>query len=118
MDTKRIEVKLTPKEIVEKQFTQVKKGYDTTEVDAYLDQVINDYEAFYQSIKQLEAQNKLLKEQLENVEASARFAGVSNSQTTMRSDADLASTNFEIIQRLSNLESKVYNLEQLAKQNQ
>lgn len=118
MDTNRLEVKLTPKEIVEKQFTQVKKGYDTTEVDAYLDQVINDYEVFYQSVKQLEAQNKALKEQLANVQAVNRFAGVSTSETNIVPESDMASTNFEIIQRLSALESKVYNLEQLAKQKQ
>lgn len=107
--------KLTPDIILKKQFKNVRKGYDSVEVDDFLDQVINDYETFYETIRELRDQNHELKRQLaaqaDNVISSQNIMSESNAASQNRSD--FASTNYDILQRLSTLESKVYNLENL-----
>ena len=50
-------IRLTAKEILEKEFKTGMRGYNQEEVDKYLDSVIKDYEAFHEEIEAL--QNKL-----------------------------------------------------------
>ena len=40
------EIKLSPKKIVDKRFKVSMQGYNRKEVDAFLDQVIQDYENY------------------------------------------------------------------------
>ena len=47
------DIKLSAQDILKKQFRSKVKGYDPDEVDAYLDQVISDYETFQQLIEDL-----------------------------------------------------------------
>lgn len=42
----QMEIKLTAKEILDKDFKQSMRGYNQDEVDKFLDTVIQDYEAF------------------------------------------------------------------------
>ena len=42
------DIKLSAQDILKKQFRSKVKGYDPDEVDAYLDEVISDYENFQQ----------------------------------------------------------------------
>jgi DivIVA domain-containing protein len=88
-------VKLTAKDILEKEFKTSVRGYKQEDVDKFLDHIIKDYEAFHQEIEDLQQENIRLKKQLED--ASRRQVP----QTA-------GTTNFDILKRLSNLEKHVF----------
>ncbi|MFO1444660.1 cell division regulator GpsB [Bacillus sp. Bva_UNVM-123] len=92
-------VKLTAKDILEKEFKTAMRGYKPEEVDKFLDWIIKDYETFHQEIEDLQQENMRLKKQLE--EASRRPAPAPAAQTA-------GTTNFDILKRLSNLEKHVF----------
>ena len=90
-------VKLTAKDILEKEFKTAMRGYKPEEVDKYLDWVIKDYETFHQEIEELQQENMRLKKQLEDT--TRRPAPAAQTAGT---------TNFDILKRLSNLEKHVF----------
>lgn len=90
-------VKLTAKDILEKEFKTAMRGYKPEDVDKFLDYIIKDYETFHQEIEDLQQENLRLKKQLD--ESSRR----PNPQTTA-----VGTTNFDILKRLSNLEKHVF----------
>ncbi len=87
-------IKLTPKEILEKEFKVSMRGYNQDEVDQFLDMIIKDYETFQQEIEQLQQENARLKRQIEELQK--------------RPSAQAGTTNYDILQRLSNLEKHVF----------
>jgi len=90
-----MDLKLTAKEILEKEFKTSMRGYNQDDVDQFLDEIIQDYEAFEKMIAQLKAENSRLKEELEEM--------------PKRQPASQAgTTNFDILKRLSNLEKHVF----------
>ena len=127
------DIKLSAQDILKKQFRSKVKGYDPDEVDAYLDQVISDYESFQQLIEDLYGQIGTLQRQLMDEKqkekktvvaerkdeeklktytpSHRRSAAVSNFAQEDEGQGEI-STNMAIIQRISTLERKVYNLEQ------
>ena len=48
-------IKLTAKDILEKEFKTGMRGYQQEEVDKFLDMIIKDYEAFHKEFEQLKA---------------------------------------------------------------
>lgn len=135
------DIKLSAQDILKKQFRSKVKGYDPDEVDSYLDQIISDYETFQDIIEDLygrigelqgqvidaEKQVKQEEEAVKEIPASATTESKEEDVKTyvpssQRQRADFSldnsstsgeiSTNMAIIQRLSTLERKVYNLEQ------
>nr|4UG3_A Chain A, CELL CYCLE PROTEIN GPSB [Bacillus subtilis subsp. subtilis str. 168]4UG3_B Chain B, CELL CYCLE PROTEIN GPSB [Bacillus subtilis subsp. subtilis str. 168]4UG3_C Chain C, CELL CYCLE PROTEIN GPSB [Bacillus subtilis subsp. subtilis str. 168]4UG3_D Chain D, CELL CYCLE PROTEIN GPSB [Bacillus subtilis subsp. subtilis str. 168] len=58
-------VKLSAKEILEKEFKTGVRGYKQEDVDKFLDMIIKDYETFHQEIEELQQENLQLKKQLE-----------------------------------------------------
>lgn len=58
------DIKLSAQDILKKQFRSKVKGYDPDEVDAYLDEVISDYENFQQIIEDLYGQIGTLQRQI------------------------------------------------------
>lgn len=113
------------------------KGYDSDEVDSYLDTIISDYSTFATIIEDLQTQISELKEQNKNNQASSQSTApkldfkneeieddvktytprnvqkpVINSNTTDDKETPELTTNVAMIQRISTLERKVYNLEQ------
>ncbi|WP_075982085.1 cell division regulator GpsB [Bacillus massilinigeriensis] len=90
-------IKLTAKDILEKEFKTAVRGYKQEEVDKFLDLIIKDYETLHQEIEMLQQENLRLKKQME--ESSKR----PTSQT-----AAAGTTNFDILMRLSNLEKHVF----------
>lgn len=128
------DIKLSSDDILKKQFKVKVKGYDSEEVDSYLDQVISDYDTFESIVEDLYGQiGKLQRELMEakkgrdSVSASQnnsaendvktyrptrQQANTENSQETSHQEDSESSTNMAIIQRISTLERKVYNLEQ------
>ncbi|MBM7609330.1 cell division regulator GpsB [Ureibacillus composti] len=91
-----MEIKLNSKIIYEKEFKKAIKGYSVDEVDQFLDQVLEDYDVFEQVVEQLKAENKRLKEELENANRKPQAAPSSGN------------TNFDILKRLSKLEKEVF----------
>jgi DivIVA domain-containing protein len=90
-------IKLTAKEILEKEFKQGMRGYKPEDVDKFLDLVIKDYETFHQEIEELQQENLRLTKQLEDSFNRKQAQPV---QTN--------TTNFDILKRLSNLEKHVF----------
>lgn len=91
-------MKLTSQEIVEKEFKKSMKGYNVDEVDTFLNIIIEDYEGFEAELASLREENARLK------------AEISELQTRKPSVAQpiAATTNFDILKRLSNLEKHVF----------
>ncbi|MDQ0197561.1 cell division regulator GpsB [Neobacillus ginsengisoli] len=89
-------VKLTAKDILEKEFKTGVRGYKQEDVDKFLDFIIKDYETFHQEIEDLQQENLRLRKQLEE---TSRRQPVSQPAGT---------TNFDILKRLSNLEKHVF----------
>jgi DivIVA domain-containing protein len=90
-------VKLTAKDILEKEFKSGMRGYKQEDVDKFLDLIIKDYETFHQEMEDLQQDNLRLKKQLEE---SNRRPPSQQQQT--------GTTNFDILKRLSNLEKHVF----------
>lgn len=90
-------IKLTAKDILEKEFKTAMRGYKQEDVDKFLDLIIKDYETFYQTVDELVQENIRLKKQVE--EGSRR-------PTTQQPIG--GTTNFDILKRLSNLEKHVF----------
>lgn len=93
-------VKLTAKDILEKDFKTSMRGYNPDEVDQFLDLIIKDYEAFHQAIEELQQENLRLKKQGETT--------MRRSQPAPTPQPAAGSTNFDILKRLSNLERHVF----------
>ncbi|PLS03564.1 cell division regulator GpsB [Neobacillus cucumis] len=89
-------VKLTAKDILEKEFKTGVRGYKQEDVDKFLDLIIKDYETFHQEIDDLQQENLRLRKQLEE---TSKRQPVSQPAGT---------TNFDILKRLSNLEKHVF----------
>ncbi len=92
-------IKLTAKDILEKEFKAGMRGYKPEDVDQFLDVIIRDYEAFYQEIEELKQENAKLRKKVE--EPATR-----SSQPFQQ--AAPGTTNFDILKRLSNLEKHVF----------
>ncbi|MCG3087677.1 cell division regulator GpsB [Sporosarcina sp. Te-1] len=90
-----MEIKLDSKTILEKEFKTGMRGYNQEEVDLFLDQVIQDYEAFKKTISELRVENERLKEELA-------------SQQKRPATQNTGTTNFDILKRISNLEKHVF----------
>lgn len=90
-------VKLTTKEILEKEFKTGMKGYKQEEVDKFLDLIIKDYDEFHRIIEELKQENGRLKRQLEESQYKKQPV-----------QAPTGTTNFDILKRLSNLEKHVF----------
>lgn len=56
-------VKLSAKDILEKEFKTGVRGYRQEDVDKFLDMIIKDYETFHQEIEELRQENLRLKKQ-------------------------------------------------------
>lgn len=88
-------LKLTAKEILEKEFQTGIRGYKPEEVDKFLDLIIKDYETMHQTIDELQQENIRLKKQVEE-------------QSRRQPVQQVGTTNFDILKRLSNLEKHVF----------
>lgn len=92
-------IKLTAKDILEKDFKTSVRGYKPEDVDKFLDLIIKDYETFHQTIEDLQHEIMRLKKQADD--SSYRRQQQPSQPTT-------GTTNFDILKRLSNLEKHVF----------
>ena len=74
-----------------------------TEVDEFLDAVIQDYEVFTSEIQKLQADNEKLRSRVDELTKQVSVGG--NSQTA-RPQTNM--TNMDVLKRLSNLERHVF----------
>ena len=93
-------------EILTKEFkkTRIGTGYDMTDVDAFLDEIMSDYQAFQSNIDELTTQNEKLKAQVAELTQQVSAAATA----PKASPAPVANTNMDILKRLSNLERRVF----------
>ena len=91
-----MEMKLKASDILEKEFKTGLRGYNQEEVDIFLDDIIQDYEAFEKQISQLQLENKQLRDELADVPKRVPQA------------PQTGATNFDILKRLSHLEKHVF----------
>lgn len=96
-------VKLTPKDIVNKHFKPKMRGYDPNDVDEFLDDVIQDYETYSKENQRLQAENDRL---VSKVDELTKQVAVGKSGQTSRPGSN--TTNMDILKRLSNLERHVF----------
>ena len=102
-------VNLDIQTILDKEFNVDFKGYNATEVDSFLDLVIQDYQTYQeitselnQKIAELERTNASLRAKLIEVEGKTR-ALEANAST-----AKQGANNVDILKRLSRLEEEVF----------
>ena len=98
---------LTPNEILNKEFKPNFKGYDATEVDSFLDQVLDDYQNMEENVQELldlvdSLQNQVKELNKQKIELEGKNKAFDLSNTTSYSSVDL-------LKRLSRLEEEVYN---------
>ncbi len=105
-----VEIKLSPKEILEKEFKFDAKGYRPKEVDEYLDTIIEDYNEFIHLIKKLERENRELKDETKHLQNEIRKLKISleSQEEDSSTNGKFSSNNVDLLKRLSNLEKIVY----------
>lgn len=99
-------INLTPKKIYEQEFKTSIRGYDKTEVDEFLDDVIKDYTVYIALVKELQEENAKLKAKATSAPAS-RPAYASSTSEPSHATANIASaSNYDILKRISRLEKR------------
>jgi len=95
-------------EILNKDFkkTRIGTGYDMADVDAFLDEIMSDYQAFQNNVNELTTQNDSLKAQVSELTKQVSAATTTNAPQV--APAPTANTNMDILKRLSNLERRVF----------
>lgn len=98
---------LNPEEILNKEFNVDFKGYTPSEVDSFLDNVLDDYQTMEENVQELLDLVAKLQEQVKeltkkNVELEGKKKAFDLSNTTSYSSVD-------ILKRISRLEEQVYN---------
>lgn len=104
---------LTSKEILNKEFSITARGYDATEVDTFLDKVLNDYrmidsvvKALNSQINQLKKENEKLRKSLNSKEAeiNENYNNLQVSTGVNRLD------NLDLLRKISKYEKKLYQM--------
>ena len=106
----KLNVSLSPKDILEKNFKVVAKGFRPQEVDEYLDTIIQDYSAYNRFINSIARENKDLIEENNRLKNELRRIKLEY-ETLLENNKDSGkynTSNLDILKRLSNLEKAVY----------
>lgn len=102
-------ITLTAQDILEKEFKIDTRGYRLKEVDQFLDEIIGDYEQFYDIIKNLENEKEEYLKEIANLRQELRNVKMS---IDIAKGSDKEVTNMDILRRVSNLEKIVYGKEE------
>jgi DivIVA domain-containing protein len=96
----------TREEILNKDFkkTRIGTGYDMSDVDVFLDEIMADYQSFQTNMAELQAQNDKLKAQIEDLTKQISVSATPTKSAPVTS----TNTNMDILKRLSNLERRVF----------
>lgn len=93
---------LSAQDIYEKDFKSALKGYNTIEVDAFLDDIMKDYESFEKELLVLRQENAELHKRVQELSAQAPKVSTDTAQI------NTGTTNYDILKRLSHLEKHVF----------
>lgn len=94
---------LTTKDILQKEFKPALRGFNTADVDEFLDLIIRDYESYEKEIAYLTSEVDRLKRS-----TSSDDSGRSARSKTKNNAAITGTTNYDILRRLSKLEKEVF----------
>ena len=105
-------IKLTPQDILEKNFKIDTRGYRLKEVDQFLDDIIGDYEQFLDIINNLDKEKADLLTEIMNLKQEIRNLKTNIEIAKSGSSERKEVTNLDIMRRLSQLEKIVYGKEE------
>lgn len=88
-------VQLSSKEIYEMEFKTSMRGYNSKDVDEFLDIIMQDYDALNSEIQKLKQENE-------------RFKRSTANETHTRKSIQPQAANYDVLKRLSNLEKAVF----------
>lgn len=130
MSTGRVDIMqlhLNAQQIYEKDFKTGLRGYNPDEVDNFLDMIIDDYRKFEAYVKntrlqeapsvdpklqvealKLQQENRRLQQELATVKQELARAQSEQPPVRRTQSIPTGTTNFDILQRLSNLEKHVF----------
>ncbi len=99
-------IKLTPRDILEKEFKIDTRGYCMQEVDRFLDVIIKDYEEMNTIIKNLAKEKQELVE--DNIGLKQEVRNLRTKLDVLSDSNGEGSSNADVLRRLSNLEKYIY----------
>lgn len=97
---------LTTKDILQKEFKPALRGFNTEEVDEFLDLIIRDYESYEKEIASLKNELERAKHSTGLSENGRQAANQRSKSTTVPQSK--GTTNYDILRRLSKLEKAVF----------
>ncbi len=113
-----LKLKLSASEINSKEFQAKDGGYDSLQVDRYLDLIVNDYIAFeqyenltkklYANYDELVKTCEIYKTKLSESEYQRTL--LQEKVEALKQNEGSATSNIELLQRISTLEQALYNL--------
>ena len=113
-----LKLKLSASEINSKEFQSKNGGYDALQVDRYLDLIVNDYIAFeqyenltkklYANYDELVKTCEIYKTKLSESEYQRTL--LQEKVEVLKQNEGNATSNIELLQRISTLEQALYNL--------
>lgn len=113
-----LKLKLSASEINSKEFQAKNGGYDALQVDRYLDLIVNDYIAFeqyenltkklYANYDELVKTCEIYKSKLSESEYQRTL--LQEKVEVLKQNEGNATSNIELLQRISTLEQALYNL--------
>lgn len=104
-----LDIKLSPQGILDKEFNYDAKGYSPREVDAFLDDVISDYNEFAKYRRSKEKEKKELIEENNYLKNELRKLKLEIESIKENSEmGKFTSNNVDLLRRISNLEKIVY----------
>jgi DivIVA domain-containing protein len=98
--------KNSDKTIFEKEFNVEFKGYSMIEVDAFLDEIILDFQSFQLELNK--ANETIAKLQQQNVSYQAKILELEG-KLKITPDTDATAPQTDLLKRLAKLEQEVYN---------
>ena len=101
-------INLTPKKIYEQEFKTSIRGYDKTEVDEFLDDVIKDYTVYIALVKELQEENAKLKAKATSAPASRPEYARATSEPSHATTNIASASNYDVLKRISRLEKEVF----------
>ena len=96
-------IKLTPRDILQKEFKIDTRGFCLKEVDAYLDDIIRDYQAYDKIVSELEDENEKMRDEILNLKQEIR-----DLRGALEGRPQETVSNVDVLRRLSQLEKIVY----------
>ncbi|MDC9263012.1 cell division regulator GpsB, partial [Clostridioides difficile] len=96
-------INFTPKDILQKEFKPKMRGYDTADVDTFLDSVIKDYENYGKEIERLKEENERLSDKVDELGKQVSAGAIAEEVAPVS-----GATNVDVLTRLSMLERRVF----------